>query len=187
MYCPTTCTSIDLGHGAPNKRTMRWAYDQNCKWDGESLRLYQEVWAWEEWWLFSVWQKLASKNWRLCTCVSVQLWALVRTCNQSEPWRQISICQKRGHRGGDRKETLAGGTENGPLRLRSGVVWDYPSSGKNQGKLRTNHQQLTPDQDYERKWKFVSPDSSQITRLLQALCWWFRRPTFCRQVPNRVG
>jgi len=36
------------------------------------------------------------------------------------------------------EETLAGRTENGPLRLYSGGVWDHPSSGKNQGKLRTN-------------------------------------------------
>jgi len=39
----------------------------------------------------------------------------------------------------------AGGTEKGLLRLCGGGVWDHPSSGKNQGKLRINQPQLTPD------------------------------------------
>lgn len=30
-----------------------------------------------------------------------------------------------------KEETSAGGTENGPMKLYSGGVWDYPSSGKN--------------------------------------------------------
>jgi len=70
------------------------------------------------------------------------------------PTTCTSICQKLGHHGGHRKETLAGGPENGPLRLCSGRVWDHPSSRKNQGKLRTNQPQLTPAQGYERKRKF---------------------------------
>jgi len=52
------------------------------------------------------------------------------------------------------KKTLAGVTENRPLRLCSSYVWDHPSSGKNQGKLRANEPQLTPAQAYERKREF---------------------------------
>ena len=44
-----------------------------------------------------------------------------------------------------------GGTEKGPLRLCFGGVWDYPISGKNQGKLRTNQPQLTPSSDLRTK------------------------------------
>jgi hypothetical protein len=43
-----------------------------------------------------------------------------------------------------RWESLAGGTEKGPLRLYCGGVPDHPSSGENQGELRTNQPQLTP-------------------------------------------
>ena len=95
------------------------------------------------------------------------------------PTTRTSIFQKRGHRGGDRKEILAGGTENGPLRLRSGVEWDHLSSGKNQGKLRTNQPQLTPVQDYERKRKFREPrfvsDSQAIIPVRRLI--WLLRPT----------
>jgi len=56
------------------------------------------------------------------------------------------------------KEDLArGGTENRPPSLSSSCVWDHPSSGKNQGKLRTNQLQLTPAQGYKRKRKFRVP------------------------------
>jgi len=53
----------------------------------------------------------------------------------------------------------------GSLRLCCRGVWDHPSSGKNQGKLRTNQPQLTLAQDDERRRNFVSPDSSQETKL----------------------
>jgi len=56
-----------------------------------------------------------------------------------------------------RSESLAGGTEKGPLRLCGGRVQDHPSSGKNQGELRTNQPQLTPAQDDGRKRKFRVP------------------------------
>jgi len=36
-------------------------------------------------------------------------------------------------------------------------VWDNPSSGKNQGKLRINHPQLTLAQDDGQKRKFCVP------------------------------
>ena len=42
---------------------------------------------------------------------------------------------------------LTGRTEKGPLGLYSGRVWDHPSSGKNQGKLRANQPQLTAAQE----------------------------------------
>ena len=56
-----------------------------------------------------------------------------------------------------REETLAGVTEKGPLRLCCRGEWDHPSSGKNQGKLRTNQPQLTPAQDDGQKRKFSVP------------------------------
>jgi len=48
-------------------------------------------------------------------------------------------------------------TEKGPLRLCCRGGWDHPSSGKNQGKLRTNQPQLTLTQDDRRKRKFWEP------------------------------
>ena len=56
-----------------------------------------------------------------------------------------------------REETLAGGGLRKRLLRLCGGVWNYPSSGKNQGKLRTNQSQLTPAQDDERKRKFRVP------------------------------
>ena len=56
-----------------------------------------------------------------------------------------------------RKVSPAEGTENGPLGLCSGRVWDHPSSGKNQGKLRANQPQLAPAQNYEQKRKSRTP------------------------------
>jgi len=43
------------------------------------------------------------------------------------------------------------------LTLCSSRVGDHPSSGTNQGKLRTNQPQLTPAKDYIRKRKFRVP------------------------------
>jgi len=37
-----------------------------------------------------------------------------------------------------RKENIARGTENGPLRLCNSYIWNHLSSGKNQGKPRAN-------------------------------------------------
>src|SRR4051812_17180710 len=42
------------------------------------------------------------------------------------------------------RESLAGVTEKWPLKLCGGSLRDHPSSGKNQGELRTNQPQLTP-------------------------------------------
>ena len=66
------------------------------------------------------------------------------------------------------KGNFSRGAESGPPRLCSGRVWDHPSSGKNQGKLRTNQPQLTPAQDYERKRKFCVP---RFVSYNQAVIW----------------
>jgi len=66
------------------------------------------------------------------------------------------------------RESLAGGAENGPLRLCGGGVRDHSSSGKNQGELGKNQPQLTPAYPSSglRMKKGVS--YAQITRLLCA-------------------
>ena len=68
----------------------------------------------------------------------------------SYPYRLRVVCFHR-------EETLAGVTKKGPLRLCCRGEWDHPSSGKYQGKLRTNQPQLTPAQDDGRKRKFRVP------------------------------
>ena len=61
---------------------------------------------------------------------------------------------------GTSKGNSSWGTENGPLKLCSGGVWDRLSSGKHQG---TNQLQLTPAPDYERKKEIFY---AQIRRIL---------------------
>lgn len=56
---------------------------------------------------------------------------------------------------------LAGGTDNNPLRLCSGYVWDHSSPEKHQGKLRvksdTAHRERLPTGDKTRR-----PGSSSV-------------------------
>ena len=68
-----------------------------------------------------------------------------------------------------RKVSLTGGAVNGPLDLYSGRVYDYPSLGKNQGKLRTNQPQLTAAEDTNDNGNCKCLDSCYITRLYSRL------------------
>ena len=87
-----------------------------------------------------------------------------------------------------RSESLAGGTEKGPLRLCGGRVQDHPSSGKNQGELRTNQPQPTPAQDDGRKRKFRvprfvagnQPVSSKLAMINRTPHVWSARPDLGR-------